>query len=304
MILNNCTYQQKVGFTYEYYVLDKIKNEYDKIWHWRDFPEKLLYDNNVIKDYTTFCKYRYDMGADLVAFKDNKYYFIQCKNFKDNPICINDLGGFYFLLHEYGLNGILYYNGRLSQRLIELSTNKIGFVNMTFNNENIGVEKIEPINFIPKDYQLEAYNKLKDKNCSVLSLPCGMGKSYTSSLISKNHKNTIILSPLRYLAVQTLDNFKQYLGKDYNYLLVSMDGNRKIEELKGHLKDKNIISATYDSVDVIFQLIDSLTDVFIIIDEFHNLSDNNINNKETDYYKIINSDHKKLFMSATHLPIL
>ena len=101
MILNNCTYRQKVGFSYEYYVLDNIKNEYDKVWHWKDFPEKLLYDNNIIKDYTTFCKYRYDMGADLVAFKDNKYYFVQCKNFKDNPICINDLGGFYFLLHEY-----------------------------------------------------------------------------------------------------------------------------------------------------------------------------------------------------------
>ena len=103
------TYAQKVGFVYEYFVLEQIKNDYDKVWHWRDFPEKLMYENNLIKDYNTFCKYRYDIGADLVGFKDNKYYFIQCKNYNDT-ILMENLAGFYFLLYEYNLTGVLYYN--------------------------------------------------------------------------------------------------------------------------------------------------------------------------------------------------
>ena len=37
----------------------------------------------------------------------------------------------------------------------------------------------------------------------------------------------------------------------------------------------------------------------IIIDEFHNLSKNNIIDEEDDFYKVLNSDHKIMFMSAT-----
>ena len=40
-------YAHKVGFAYEYFVLEEIKKDYDKVWHWRDFPEKLMYENNV-----------------------------------------------------------------------------------------------------------------------------------------------------------------------------------------------------------------------------------------------------------------
>ena len=110
----NKHYAHKVGLVYEYYVLDQIKKDYEKVWHWKDFPEKLMYENNLIKDYEIFCKYRYDIGADLVAFKDNKYYFIQCKNYNDT-ILMENLAGFYFLLFEYNLTGKLYYSGTLSQ---------------------------------------------------------------------------------------------------------------------------------------------------------------------------------------------
>ena len=130
---NKLTYRQNIGFSYEYYVLDQIKNDYDYVWHWRDFPEKLMYENNLINDYEIYCKYRYDIGADLVAMKDNKYYFIQCKNFNDT-ILMENLAGFYFLLYEYNLIGVLYYNGILSQRVRDLSTNKIQFINLPFNN--------------------------------------------------------------------------------------------------------------------------------------------------------------------------
>lgn len=123
-------------------------------------------------------------------------YFIQCKNFNDT-ILMENLAGFYFLLYEYDLTGILYYSGTLSQRVKDLSKNKIQFINLPFNNQTIDIiEDIEkPL--ITRDYQIEAFNKLNQKNNSILSLPCGMGKTYTASLLAKNYDNIIILSPLR-----------------------------------------------------------------------------------------------------------
>jgi hypothetical protein len=185
------TYCQKVGFTYEYYVLEQIKKDYDNVWHWRDFPEKLMIENNLINDYETFCKYRYDIGADLVAFKNNIYYFIQCKNFNDT-ILMEKLAGFYFLLYEYNLTGVLYYNGTLSQRVKDLSNKKIQFINMPFNNQTIDIIENIEIPIQTRDYQLEAYNKLVNKSTSILNLPCGMGKTYTSYLLAKEYDNIII----------------------------------------------------------------------------------------------------------------
>ena len=43
------------------------------------------------------------------------------------------------------------------------------------------------------------------------------------------------------------------------------------------IKEKNVISSTYDSCDIIAELINKLENIYIIIDEYHNLSDNNIN---------------------------
>jgi superfamily II DNA or RNA helicase len=294
----NTHYAHKVGLAYEYYVLDQIKKDYEKVWHWKDFPEKLMYENNLIKDYDIFCKYRYDIGADLVAFKDNKYYFIQCKNYNDT-ILMENLAGFYFLLFEYNLTGILYYSGTLSQRVKELSTNKIQFINMPFNNSKLDIIENIDIPIIIRDYQTDAYNRLLNKQSSILSLPCGMGKTYTASLLAKNYDNIIILSPLRYLAFQTLEFYKKYLGTNYTPILISIDGKRKLDDITIFIKDKNIISSTYDSVDIVIQLINRLKNVYIIIDEFHNLSDNNINDKENDMYKLINYNCDKIYLSAT-----
>ena len=291
-------YAHKVGYTYEYYVLKQIKQDYEKVWHWKDFPEKLMYENNLIKDYNIFCKYRYDIGADLVAFKDNKYYFIQCKNYNDT-ILMENLAGFYFLLYEYNLTGILYYNGTLSQRVKDLSTNKIEFINLPFNNNTIDIIENIKTPVITRDYQLEAYNKLNNKLTSILNLPCGMGKTYIASLLAKQYDNIIILSPLRYLAFQTLEHFKKYLGIEYSPILISTDGKRKLEDINNYIKEKNIISSTYDSVDIVLQLISILKNVYIIIDEFHNLSDNNINDEANNMYKLINYKCNKIFLSAT-----
>jgi len=289
--MSNKTYQQIIGTSYEYYVLENIKKDFEKVWHWSDFPEKLMYENKMIKNYETFCKYRYDVGADLVAFKENKYYFIQCKNYSDT-ILMENLAGFYFLLYEYDLTGILYYNGTLSQRVIDLSMNKIQFVNMPFNNQTI-IKNNQEIIMEDREYQKEAVIKLKNKKMSILSIPCGMGKTYISSLLAKDYDNIIILSPLRCLAQQTLEQFKKYMGNSYEPILISIDGTRNIQKINSYIKDKNIFSSTYCSVDIIISIIDKLKNVFIIIDEFHNVSENETMNK------LLNYDCNKIFLSAT-----
>lgn len=101
-----------IGKSYEYYVLGQIKSNYDMCWHWSDFPEKNMIELGLIRNYDNFTKYRYDIGADLAAVKNNIYYFIQCKNFNNNTIHINDLAGFYFFVAEFNVNGIVYYNKR------------------------------------------------------------------------------------------------------------------------------------------------------------------------------------------------
>ena len=163
---------KQIGDSYEYFVLNKIKYQYDQVWHWSKLPEQILYDLNIIRNYDIFSKYRYDIGADLVAIKDDKYYFIQCKNFSET-ILMEHLSGFYFLLHEYNLNGLLYYNGKLSQRVKDLSTKKVQFINLPFNNQTIITNTDKNDKLIPKEYQLEAYEQLKNYNKCILSLPCG-----------------------------------------------------------------------------------------------------------------------------------
>ena len=203
------------------------------------------------------------------------------------------------MLYEYNLTGVLYYNGTLSQRVKDLSNKKIQFINMPFNNQTIDIIDNIDMPIITRDYQLEAYNKLVNKSTSILNLPCGMGKTYTSYLLAKDYDNIIILSPLRYLASQTLEHFKKYLGNEYSPILISIDGKRKLEDINNYIKEKNIISSTYDSTDIVIQLISTLKNVYIIIDEFHNLSENNINNKDDNINKIINYNFNKIFLSAT-----
>ena len=42
-----------------------------------------------------------------------------------------------------------------------------------------------------------------------------------------------------------------------------------------------------------------MNDPLFIIDEFHNLSKNNVTNDDDDFYKLLNSNQRILFMSAT-----
>jgi superfamily II DNA or RNA helicase len=297
------------GSVYEKFTLDHIlsKKLYDQAWLWKDTPESVLMKTPIYDKFINYPLYRYDMGADIIAIKDDIIYFIQCKNFdNDNTICMDHLAGIYFLCAEYNLKGIVYYNGKLSSRVINLSNNFLTYINLkydniiTINNDKIINNNIFT-NLIERDYQLDAFNKISNKKRSILSLPCGMGKTFTSYLLSKNYKNIILIAPLRQLTIQLLNDYNTYMNNSYNVILISSDGCRDDELIINNLKDKNIIGLTYKSVDILNKIIDKLDDVFIIIDEYHNLNDKDINSDEKEMNKLLVSDNKILYLSATPL---
>jgi len=177
----------------------------------------------------------------------------------------------------------------------------------------------------------------KTNKRGILSLPCGTGKtliSYISSI--KLSKQIIIISPLKQFAKQNLDRFVEY-GFNSPTLLIDSDsdGTRNFNEIKKFIKsnEKFVISSTFCSVDIINKCLNYLNNPFIIVDEFHNLSKTNVskylNNNEhdndepdddepdddepdddepddnepeentDDFYQILKSDSKILFVSAT-----
>jgi len=267
------------------------------VFFWKDIPYKYIFKcgfdiyltiNNEENSYR-------DIGCDIMMINkedDNDIIIVQCKNYESKNICVKDLSGFsfLFLISKVPIKGLIISNTECSKLVqsIFLNNDKIKFQKLEYQEE-----KKEPIiiNLEPRDYQIEAYNKFIGKG--ILQLPCGMGKTLIACMIASNYDNIIILSPLRNYAVQLLEKFKEYFKDKYNYLLVSMDGERNI-----NIHDqKNIISSTFCSVSLLLNL--KLDNAIIIVDEFHNLSINQVNDINNDMNKLICSYDKRLFLSAT-----
>jgi hypothetical protein len=79
--MNNQTYRQKIGTEYEYYVLEHIRKDYEKVWHWSQFPEKLNKDNTI-------------------RYKDTKCNITYKKNIQPSSIFINDDGLYEILINS------------------------------------------------------------------------------------------------------------------------------------------------------------------------------------------------------------
>jgi superfamily II DNA or RNA helicase len=137
----------------------------------------------------------------------------------------------------------------------------------------------------------------------ILAMPCGLGKTFTVSAIAKEYDTVIILAPLKKLTADLLKNMGIFLGDEYGKILLSSDknGTRYIDDINNKLSEnvKNIIASTYDSVDVLIKIIKKLKNVIIVVDEFHNLSENNLKNKKDNMYKILNIGIRTIYMSAT-----
>jgi superfamily II DNA or RNA helicase/phage anti-repressor protein len=293
-------YNKQKGDNYEVYVLNTIlKNEFSMGWLCKDIPIDILIKTNLNMNPNIINYKNCDIGFDILGIKDNEYYFIQCKNY-NKTICINDLCSFYFLLNEYNLNGIVYYNGKLSKRLYDLKNNKVEYKYLEINNliMDLNLNMKLDMDFENREYQQDAYKKLNNLNRAILSIPCGMGKSYIGYLLSKNYKNIILITPTRVLTEELLNRFYNYYKTEYNPILLSMDGELDITKIK--LEEYNIIATTYKSINILKELVINLKDIYYIFDEYHNLSIKNLEDETDDINKILlNKDNNILFMSAT-----
>ena len=284
------------GTNYEIYIRDIIKVKYANCWLWNDIPAEILLELEFIKDIKGKCD---DIGCDILAKnKDNTYEYIQCKNYStlgiDNTISICDLSGFYNFVAENDIKTpIVYYSGVLSSQ-IHCRKKKIKYINLPYikiSNEDIK----------PRDYQIEAFNILDNANRSVLEMPCGTGKTLITYLISLKYANIILLSPLISTTEQLIKHYKNYYSKEkepINFNLISSQHSRNIDNIK--LCKKNIFGSTFNSCDIINKLINKLTGlIFIVIDECHNLSNANLTDKNNEINKLLVSNSKILFVSAT-----
>jgi superfamily II DNA or RNA helicase len=285
------------GTNYEIYVRDIIKEKYVNSWLWKDIPSNILLELEFIKDIKNKCD---DIGCDILCKKETgEYVYIQCKNYStlgiDNTITINDLSGFYNFVAENSIkNPIVYYSGVLSSQ-IQCRKKKIQYINLPY--VKIGNKDIKP-----RDYQIEAYNKLQTEHRTILEMPCGTGKTLITYLISLNYQNIILLSPLISTTEQLIIHYKNYYStckEPINYTIINSQNTRDINTIELS-QNKNIIGSTFHSCDIINKLLEKIEgSTFIIIDEYHNLSNTNLTDVNNEINKLLLGNYKILFVSAT-----
>ena len=305
------------GDDYELFIRNFIRRKLNKkAYLWSHTPETILIKAGIIGSHNEHRLKRkdnkdnplQDTGIDIIQVnEDESVSLVQCKNGYEKGLTMGDLAGFSLWMASLDkLIGYVYYTHKLSHNITSLPKNRIEYIKKPFL-EN---KPIQSNDFIVDADKLIYQNKAKDlaikyykeNNKGIISMPCGTGKTYTSYLIAQNYKQIIIISPLKQFARQNLDRYVEY-GYSNNALLISSDpdGTRDIDTIKTLIQSQEscLLSSTYDSADVIQQIVQYTNNLLIVVDEFHNLSKSNVTEENDDMYKIINSDNKILFMSAT-----
>lgn len=305
------------GLQYEKYIKSHIiTNLNTPAYLWHEIPEKLLIQANLIHSNNTARLKRrraksdninplVDTGIDILQQNENSFTIVQCKSGYESGITIANLAGFsYMTTNHRHLFGDVYYTSKLSAHIEENhAESSIRFIRLPIDPPL--AHSPVPTPFIPFDYQNDAKNTILEHfikdNKAILSLPCGCGKTFTSYLISEAFESIILLSPLKQFAKQNMDRFIEYGYDKKNTLLIDSDGTRDSIFITNFIKNRKsiLISATYDSVDKVFEIITLLSNTLIIIDEFHNLSKRNVTDSDDTMYKLLNSSYKIMFMSAT-----
>src|SRR5665648_130747 len=260
---------------------------------WKDVPEQVLFNVNLITDYNRHRLQRktkeditnmlQDIGIDIIQIRQSgEIAFIQCKNYS-GTITIDDLAGFWFMMSQHtDIQGMVYHSSdKISRNITQnLVGDRLTFVHYPICDDYRTTTDSAVTLYDYQESVVTLYLQFYQKNDkAILSMPCGTGKTIVSCYISKFHAIVIFISPLKQFAEQNIDRYKQY-DKERKCLLVDSDGTRDLSEISAFISKhtKILLSVTYKSCDVIVQLMDTLKliDVFIIIDEFHNLSAKNI----------------------------
>ncbi len=305
-----------------------------------------------------------DFATDLFTLEqddnnNDKYSIIQCKNYDDSrKLRPEHLGTFYFMMYRYSryVNGLVFHTNDLCENLLNHSNTND---NIKYNRVSIEEDKYELYNLDkdlnidnieinennsilePFQYQIDAYEALKGKHRTVLQMACGTGKTLVSILLAKDYKQNIIISPLKAYCEQNMERFTSQMPEEYKMLIIDGDNDgRNIHKIIEFIKnnEKICLFVTYKSIDIINKLISYvddnndiklLNDYFVIIDEFHNISyqdvyelydisdesyEENISDneedesdkeddfkeiKQTQMYNLLHSDSRIMFMSAT-----
>jgi predicted helicase len=229
---------------------------------WSDAPVQILIDNGIIASHNDHRLKRIannearlnplsDTGVDIIQVEpDGSCTFVQCKNGYKNGVTIEDLAGFFLWLFHYPrLNGHVYYTHKVSQNLRDMPPDpRLSYIKHPFI-DTMNTMLSENLIMLPYQYQLDVVKCFKEKlgNRRILSMPCGTGKTFVSCLLSLDHRQIIILSPLKQNTKQSLDKFIEYGYTKEKTLLVDSDGERDIDNIKKFIEENDsfLISATF-----------------------------------------------------------
>ena len=302
------------GDNYELQIKNYIINILKKpAYLWHETPETILIECGIIGSHNENRLKRKenktnpltDTGIDIIQIESyNTCSLVQCKNGYNNGLTIQDLAGFHFWMAQFDkLDGYAYYTHKLSHHIeYQRPSTRIKYIKQPYITE---IKQIETKTTLlePYSYQKEADKCFLEnfKKRGILSMPCGTGKTFTSFMISKRYKQIILLSPLKQSAKQNMDKYIEMGYPCNNALLVDSDGERDPEQIKNFVENNEnfLISATFCSIDIIYKTLEFMNQPLIIVDEFHNISKNNVTNEDDDFYKVLYSEHKMIFMSAT-----
>ena len=301
------------GDNYELQIKNHIINVLKKpAYLWHETPETILIECGIIGSHNENRLKRKehklnpldDTGVDIIQPESyNTCVLVQCKNGYKKGVTLRDLAGFNSWMALYTeFNGCVYYTHKLSYHIeSQRPSTRITYIKQPYITE---IKQIETKTTLlePYSYQEDAVRCFLEnfEKRGILSMPCGTGKTFTSFMISNRYKQIILLSPLKQSAKQNMDKYIE-MGYPHNALLVDSDGERDFEQIKTFVENNEnfLISATFCSIDVIYKTLEFMNQPLIIVDEFHNISKNNVTNEDDDFYKVLYSEHKMIFMSAT-----
>ncbi len=294
------------GAKYELYVRDFLLTKSKDVYLWADIPMTILVSCGIYRHYSDKRKFRetalkenhiLDTGCDILYF-DGNWKIVQCKNYTGS-VKINDLAGFFYMMVISKLHGQLYYTSSISKNLEIYNCDKVEYIKLEISSEVVEKPKMELYPF-----QKDAIRAVKPVKRGILYLPCGCGKTIVSIIWARQFKLIIVFSPLRQYALQNLVKYASNT-EGYQQCLVDSDGDRDVESIKKMFGGKLILSSTYKSVDVIRELLEDIEKVYgdsvgIVIDEFHNLTRDNVSKVDDDFNKVLTcKEFNYLFLSAT-----
>ena len=148
-----------------------------------------MFDANIITNYNIHRLNRknnkninplHDFGVDIIQrTKDDKFVFVQCKNYK-NALTVDCLGSFFLVMLTHpDKTGIIYYPNRISRNIIEHLPHKI--IKHICEPMKICEQNAE---ITLHDYQTNAVEKYdeyyKTNKKAIMTMPCGVGKTLVS----------------------------------------------------------------------------------------------------------------------------